>query len=136
MNHHPSVWVFTLSSLGREDPLEEGMATHTSILGLENPMNRRAWQTTVCGFTELDTTEQLNTYTNCSTLENSDQSLFETVRIRLVSQLDFLSLPFISQSTHPFNNLSNQTTIHLLWSECLCPSKMHMLKSQPPRQWY
>ena len=26
-------------SLGGEDPLEEGMATHSSILGLENPMD-------------------------------------------------------------------------------------------------
>ena len=26
--------------LGGEDPLEKGMATHSSILGLENPMGR------------------------------------------------------------------------------------------------
>ena len=29
-------------SLGREDALEDGMATHSSIL-LENPMDRGAW---------------------------------------------------------------------------------------------
>ena len=62
MNHHSSVWVFTLSSLGREDPLEGGMATHSSILGLENPMDRRAWQTTVCGFTKSWT--QLSNWTH------------------------------------------------------------------------
>ena len=28
--------------LGREDPLEEGIATHSSILALENPMDRGA----------------------------------------------------------------------------------------------
>ena len=33
-------------SLGQEDPLEEGMATHSSILALENPVDR-AWQATV-----------------------------------------------------------------------------------------
>ena len=33
-------WV---QSLGREDPLEEEMATHSSILGLENSMDREAW---------------------------------------------------------------------------------------------
>ena len=33
-------------SLGREDPLEKGMATHSSILGLENPMHRGAWWAT------------------------------------------------------------------------------------------
>ena len=34
-------------SLGREDTLEEGMATHSSILGLENPMDRGTWWATV-----------------------------------------------------------------------------------------
>ena len=29
-------------SLGEEDPLKEGMATHSSILALENPMDRGA----------------------------------------------------------------------------------------------
>ena len=33
--------------LGREDPLEEGMTTHASILTLENPMDRGAWWATV-----------------------------------------------------------------------------------------
>ena len=42
-------WV---ESLGREDPLEEGMATHSSILGLGNPMDRGAWQATVQGVTK------------------------------------------------------------------------------------
>ena len=33
--------------LNQEDPLKEGMATHSNILILENPMNRGAWQATV-----------------------------------------------------------------------------------------
>ena len=33
--------------LGWEDPLEEGMATHSSILAWRIPMDRGAWQTTV-----------------------------------------------------------------------------------------
>ena len=36
-----------IQSLGREDPLEEGMATHSSIPAWRILMNRRAWQTTV-----------------------------------------------------------------------------------------
>ena len=32
---------------GWEDPLEEGMATHSSILAWRNPMDREAWQATV-----------------------------------------------------------------------------------------
>ena len=38
------MWV---RSLGQEGPLEEGMATHSSILGLENPVDRGAWRATV-----------------------------------------------------------------------------------------
>ena len=34
-----------VQSLGHEDPLEKGMATHSSIL--ENPMDRGAWWATV-----------------------------------------------------------------------------------------
>ena len=37
-------WV---GSLGWEDTLEEGMATHSSILAWRIPMDRGAWQATV-----------------------------------------------------------------------------------------
>ena len=37
-------WVLTL---GWEDPLEEGMATHFNILSWRIHMDRRAWQATV-----------------------------------------------------------------------------------------
>ena len=42
-------------SLGREDPLEEGMATHSSNSCLENPMDRGAWQATVYRVTQSGT---------------------------------------------------------------------------------
>ena len=38
------MWV---RSLGWEGPLEGGAETHSSILGLENPMDRGAWQAVV-----------------------------------------------------------------------------------------
>ena len=36
-------------SLGWEDPLEEGMATHPSTLARRVPMDRGAWQAAVPG---------------------------------------------------------------------------------------
>ena len=41
------MWETWVQSLGWEDPLEEGMATHSSILALRIPMDRRDWQATV-----------------------------------------------------------------------------------------
>ena len=38
------MWV---QSLGQKDPLEEGMATHSSILAWRIPMDRGAWRAVV-----------------------------------------------------------------------------------------
>ena len=47
--------------LGQEDPLEKEMATHSSILAWENPMDRGAWPAySPRGCEELDTTERPN----------------------------------------------------------------------------
>ena len=53
----PAMWETWVRLLGLEDPLEEGMATHSRILGWRIPMDRGAWWATVHGVTELDTTE-------------------------------------------------------------------------------
>ena len=47
-------------SLDWEDPLEEGMATHSSILAWRIPMDRGAWWAAVHRVSELDTTERLS----------------------------------------------------------------------------
>ena len=53
----PAVWETWVRSLGWEDPLEEGMATHSSILAWRIPMDREAQRPTVRGVTEWDTTK-------------------------------------------------------------------------------
>ena len=50
------IW-FPVRSLGWEDPLEEGMASHSSILAWRIPMDRIAWWAAVRGVAELDMTE-------------------------------------------------------------------------------
>ena len=47
-------------SVGEEDPLEEEMATHPSILAWEIPCTE---ESTVHGLTGLDTTERLSSCT-------------------------------------------------------------------------
>ena len=46
------MWETWIRSLGREDPLEEDMETHSSILAWRTLMNRGAWQATVHGVTK------------------------------------------------------------------------------------
>ena len=45
----PAMWETWVQSLGWEDPLQEGMATHSSILAWRIPMDRGAWWATVHG---------------------------------------------------------------------------------------
>ena len=45
----PAVLETRVQSLGQEDSLEEGMATHSSILAWRIPVDRGAWRATVHG---------------------------------------------------------------------------------------
>ena len=48
----PAVQETWLQSLGQEDPLENEMATHSSILAWENPIAREAKEATVHAVTK------------------------------------------------------------------------------------
>ena len=55
----PTIQEMQVHLLGREDPLEEEMATHSSILAWGIPLDRGAWRATVHGVTKKQT--RLNT---------------------------------------------------------------------------
>ena len=59
VKHLPTMRKTRVQSLGREDPLEKEMATHSSILAWRVPMDKGAWWATVHGATESQT--QLST---------------------------------------------------------------------------
>ena len=48
----PAMWETWIRPLGWEDPLEEEMATHSSILAWRIPMDTGAWWATVHGVTK------------------------------------------------------------------------------------
>ena len=51
----PAMQETWVRSLGWEDPLEEGVATHPSILAWRIPMDRGAWQAIVHAVTKSQT---------------------------------------------------------------------------------
>ena len=51
----PSMQETWVQSLGWEDPLEKGAATHSSILVWRIPVGREAWQATVLGVAKSQT---------------------------------------------------------------------------------
>ena len=58
----PAMQETWVQSLGWEDPLEEGMATHCSVLAWRTPMDRGAWRAAVHGVAKSWTRlEQLST---------------------------------------------------------------------------
>ena len=58
----PAVRESWVQSLGWEDPLEKGKATHSSILAWRILEGRGAWRATVHGVAESDMTEQISTH--------------------------------------------------------------------------
>ena len=51
----PAMQETWIQSMGQEDPLEEGMATHSNILFWRIPMDTGACQGPVCGVTKSQT---------------------------------------------------------------------------------
>ena len=58
----PAMQETPVGSLGRQDPLEKGMATHSSILAWRIPWTEEPGGLQSLGRRESDTTEQLSTH--------------------------------------------------------------------------
>ena len=65
VKNQPAMQETLVWSLGWEEPLEKEVATHSSILGVENPIDWGAWLATVHGVAKSQTwlSDQLCTYT-------------------------------------------------------------------------
>ena len=92
-------WRTHLPMQETEDPLENGLATHSSSLDLENPMDRGAWWATVHGVTQSQTRlKQLST--------NITESLCCTAELT----------PCKSATTEVFKTLYSSGNLSVLWS--------------------
>ena len=72
----PAMWETWIGSLGWEDSLEEGMATHSSILAWRIPVGRGAWRATVYEVTKSWTqlSNQMYTHTHTHTHTHTQES--------------------------------------------------------------
>ena len=61
----PTMQETQIRSLGQEDPLEKGMATHSSILAWSILMHRGTWRAIVHGVAKSDMTEWLSLFQLC-----------------------------------------------------------------------
>ena len=62
VKNSPAMWETWVQSLGWENPLEEGMATQSSILAWRISMDREARGLQFMGHKESDMTERLSTH--------------------------------------------------------------------------
>ena len=60
LKHLPVMWETWVRSLGREDPLEKEMATHSSIVAWRIPWTEEIGGLQPTGRKQSDTTEQLH----------------------------------------------------------------------------
>ena len=64
MENLPAMRESWVQSLGQEDPLEESMATHSSLLVWRIPRTEKPEGYSAQGHTELEMTEQLHIYSS------------------------------------------------------------------------
>ena len=78
LKNPPAMQETPVPFLGREDPLEKGMATHSSVLAWRILMDRRAWWATVHGVAKSDMIKQLSTPQHRTYIQNLKIDIFMT----------------------------------------------------------
>ena len=110
-----------VQSLGWEDSLEEGMATHSSILAWKIPMDRKAWQS--MGLQRVGMTEQLTDVLEFGVLylfvfiEAGSISLFVMLHYHcLLLVISPLACEHFNRNSFPF--YSQYLAQYRTWSRC------------------
>ena len=97
----PAMWETWVRSLGREDPLEKEMATHSSILAWRIPWMEELGGLQSTGHKESDTTERLHSLSFFYDLNNAISSLKRLAQLfpgpkhlgMIISHTDLTSCP-------------------------------------------
>ena len=132
MQEPQETWV---QSLGGEDPLEEGMTTHSSILTWRIPSDRGTWWLTVHGVTKSRTQlKRLNTHIHAHTHMHISSVQFSSVQFSSVTQSCLTLCDPMNRSTpglpvHHHLPEFTQTHVHQV-SDAIQPS--HPLSSPSP----
>ena len=87
----PAVWEPWVPSLGWEDPVEEGMATHARILACRIPMGRGAWWAMVHGITLR--------YTNDTILMEESEEELKNLLMKVKEESEKVGLKLNIQKT-------------------------------------
>ena len=120
----PAVWKTRVQSLGQEDPLGKGMATHSSILAWRIPWTESLVGYSPWGHKELDMTEQLNSITAIS-----KKYALNSYWINLHSPCQYKSLCFQPKPVLTSKHIAHACTytqIHILFLCCnMCFTGWH-----------
>ena len=133
----PAMWETWVQSLGWEDPLEENMATHSSILAWRIPMDRGAWQATVHGvakswtrLSDLSTHIHLSIYLSMDTwililLNGLFSIIYSEAQISKIWLVGYSSKWFLCLFSCPHHSLNTS----LLWSTNSSPMFLFLCTS-------
>ena len=129
VNNLPAVQETGVRSLDQEDPLEEGMATHSSILAWRIPWTRGAWWATVHGVAESQTrlrdrAHHWSEWKMLTFLDSWPVSLTSILTSYLMESMLCRCYPVISLNDHwgcTMISLSSdeETEAHRNWVTCL-----------------